>query len=245
MKKQITTNRIAFTLLVVVLLIQLLPVGLGATESFGVYKLNQAVNLVQTWNGTICNVSTIISPNSTVYAGDSMTKNGMRFNYTFTSTTELGAYNVCGDCDTTAWCADFIISSTGTQLEISQSIIYFVFLIASIGLFGLCLFYAVKLQWKNERDEEGYVIGVNELKYLKLFLIVMSYISLMFVSGLLRSVTANFIPELGVDRFFEWVFWIMLSFMYPLIVCSLIFALVIFLSNKKFQKALEHGLPIT
>jgi len=235
-------NKFSILLIILVLIIAIMPFSLAQVESFGNFKINQKVDLIQTYNATYCNITSITSPNATIYAENViMTKSGVKFNYTFTSTSELGDYTVCGECDTTPWCAKLNI---GTSISTAQAILYFVFLLAAFGLFFLCLYYAVKIPWKHQRNEDGEVIGINDLRYVKLFLIVMSYFILMFVSGLLRSITANFIPELGVSGFFEWIFWIMLSLMYPIIVCSLILGLIIFINNKKLQKAIQRGLPI-
>jgi len=235
-------NKLSLLLLTLTLLICIMPLSLAQVESFGNFKINQKVDLIQTYNATYCNITSITSPNSTIYSQNvDMTKSGVKFNYTFSSTSELGDYTVCGECDTTPWCA---VLNIGTNLSTAQAIIYFIFLLSAIGIFFLCLYYAVKIPWKHQRNEDGEVIGINDLRYVKLFLIVGCYLILMFVSGLLRSITANFIPELGVSGFFEWIFWIMLSLMYPIIVCSLILGLIIFINNKKLQKAIQRGLPI-
>lgn len=238
-------NKLTLVLIALTLLICIMPFSLAQVDSFGTFKQNQNINLIQTYNATYCNITSITSPNSTIYSTNViMTKSGMKFNYTFTSTSEIGHYTICGECDTTPWCAGMKISSTGTSLLTSQAILYFIFLLVSIGLFILCLYYAVKIPWKHQRDDEGQVIGINDLRYLKLFLIPISYLILMFILGLLRSITANFIPELGVSGFFEWTYWIMLSFMYPLIIIAFLVGIITFLNNKKLQRAIQRGLPI-
>ena len=237
------------------ILIMLVPAANAASLGIFMQGLDADLSLPCTNETTICtfcNITTIKSPiNSSILISNVvMSQRNSEFNYTlirnYTST--IGTYLVSGLCgdgsQISTWNYDFKITPNGSELSVSQGILYLVFLIAAIGLFILCLTYAIKIPWRHQRDEEGYVIGINDMRYLKLFLIVACYIILMFSAGLLRGITANYLPEIGVSGFFEWVFWIMLSLMYPLIVCSLIFSLIIFLSNKKFQKAIEKGLPI-
>ena len=82
------------------------------------------------------------------------------------------------------------------------------------------------------------------MKYLKIFLMVISYILLMFIFGIVRSITANYLSINGAYRLFNFLFFLMFSFMYPLFVTSLILTVVMYLSSKKLQKALERGVPI-
>jgi len=220
------------------------------SASLGTFKQNDCVSIRTILNATWVNISTITKPFDSMpnITNKEMTKQGLSFNYTFCNTDVLGNYiydyfsdeSICGGgCEN-----DFTITGTGTQLSTSQAILYFVFLIAAIGIFILCLYYAVKIPYKNQRDEEGFLISVNDLKYVKIFLIGGCYLLLLLISGLLRGITSNFIPEIGVAGLFEWIFWILLSFMYPIIVCGLIFALIIFLNDRKLTKALERGIPI-
>jgi len=100
-----------FSLLAVLLFFS--PVVIAQVESFGWVVQYEPIRLIQTWNGSVCNISSVVSPNSTIYDAGLMTKSGLRFNFTFSSTRELGRYNVCGDCDQVPWCAYFDVTTTG------------------------------------------------------------------------------------------------------------------------------------
>lgn len=243
-------NKLTLLLIALTLLISIIPFSLA--ETYPVNKpvdlkflctLNNAVPTSATYNITISypNGSTFINNKVATPLGQGA------FNYTVNFLI-IGTYKIQSFCYDGTYSysnnEEIEITSTGTILSVSQAIIYFVFLIAAIGLFILCLNYSIKIPWSHQRNEDGEVIGINDLRYLKMFLVVSTYIMLMFVSGLLRSITANFIPEIGVSLFFEWVFWIMLSFMYPLIIISFIVGIILFLNNKKLQKAISRGFPI-
>ena len=240
-------------LLILFVMFLVLPLVLAETE---IYPINEEVNLkfTCTTNNAIASDSatfniTVNYPNGTAFINNENTTelgNGA-FSYT-TIFTIFGVYTVQMFCKDGIYSyldtGNYNITPLGDTLSTSKSIIYFIFLLASIGLFFLCLYYSVKIEWKHVRDEEGYIIGVNDLRYVKIFTIVMSYVLLLSIVGLLRSISANYIPEIGVYRFFEWIYWVMLSGIYPIMVCALIFALIIFISNKKFQNAIDIGVPI-
>ena len=66
----------------------------------------------------------------------------------------------------------------------------------------------------------------------------------MWIFAILRQVTANFLYFDSASRLFNWGYWIMLSFIWPIIVVSLIFALILFIQDKKLNKAIRRGIPI-
>jgi hypothetical protein len=237
-------------LLTLVVFLLLVPLVYSEVQTLPTQQLNSCVNIPQTCsNCTYVNITQVTYPNmTTTIIGELMTSSGYNYNYSFCNTTLLGDYIVttCGDVDGVLSCVnyDFLVTSTGTILETSQAIIYFVFLICAIGAFIICLYYAVKIRWSHERDEEGFIVNVNDLRFVKIVMIVFCYLILMFIFGLMTGITSNFIPEIGVSGFFKWGFNILLALMYPLIVSSLVFALMIFLSNKKLQNALEKGIPV-
>jgi hypothetical protein len=239
------------TLLIIrIFMMILLALPLIQAESIGVFKQNSCVLIFNTCTDcTYMNISSVINPDSLkVIEEVTMTKTGTFYNYSFCNTSILGPYNVNGHGDEsgtdTVWAYDFTITPLGTDLSTGESIIYLIFSIASSGVFLLCLYYAVKIPWKHQRDEQGFIIGINDLRYLKLFLICISYIILMFIAGMLRGITAYYIPEIGVYGFFEVMYMIMLALIYPIIVCALLFMGIIYITNKKMEKKLIRGIDI-
>ena len=243
-------NKLTYLILIATILICIMPLSLA--QDYLPHKQNTNFELlISSNNATSCNWTYIQYPDGSKFSSQKvMTKQSTDFNYTINS----GNFSQLGSTCLGITCYDEItyesgsvcreVTSTGTNLSTSQSIIYFVFLLASIGLFFLCLYYSIKIPWQHQRNEEGEVIGINDLRYVKMFLVVITYIILMFISGLLRSIIANFIPELGVSSFFEWIFWIMLSCLWPLVIISFVVGIILFLNSKKLQKAIQRGFPI-
>jgi len=221
-----------------------------------VFQQNQVVDLKIpcTLEGYPCSTSalcnlTIIYPNSSyLLDNQGMTNlNTGDFNYSLT-------FIEIGDYSTKVQCVDGIYNSTatfpitithtGSELSVGQGIIFLIFVIALIFTFLLCLYGAVRLPWKHGRNEFGKVVSVNDLKYLKIFLFVLSYLLLMFVFGTMRGISANYLFMTGLSKFFNLLYWIMLSFLFPGLVLALIITIISILTNLKFKEAIERNVPL-
>jgi uncharacterized membrane protein (DUF373 family) len=106
------------------------------------------------------------------------------------------------------------------------------------------IYGSIVFPWSNNKGAGDKIISISNLKYVKIFFIVMSYVMLMFFMGVLRGITANFIPEMNIQGFFETVYWIMLSFLFPLIVIFLLIAFISFWNDKKISKLIKRGFEI-
>ena len=174
-----------------------------------------------------------------------MQKVGTVFNQTFCNTTSLGTYQVNGLGDPSGvneiFVYDFIVTVSGTILSTSQGILYMIFLLLSLIFFFLSMYGAIIIPFRNYRSEHGYIIGVNDLKHIKVFLIAISYLLLMSVFGFARGISANFIPEIAFYKLFNWLFFFMLSLLYPIMVVSLLFIVIMFFQDKRLKNDLERG----
>ena len=205
------------------------------------------------FNGTYCSASaqcnlTVFFPNNTQLLNTGiMTNNITEHNITFTSNT-LGIHKADQVCSDQGFSGSntfyFDVTATGDILSTAEGIIYIIFLVAIISIFSLCLWGAIRIPFKNQVSPSGEIITINDMKYFKVFLIVMSYILLMFIFGVTRSIMANYLFINGASAVFNYLFWIMFSFMFPLLIASLVFTVVIFLNSKKLKEALERGIPI-
>jgi len=198
-----------------------------------------------------CNVSVFYPNGSYLKNNSEMTNQGTGV---FTLTLNENNITQIGEYEWTAFCCDngncatgfdmFEITPSGFNLTTGQGIVYSIFLIAMLFTFIFCFIGAIKLPWKDNMNDDGMIIGVNDLKYVKVFLYVISYLLLMFFFAIMRSITLNFLSLDNVSIVFNWLFWIMFSFLWPLIVVSLILTVVSFLNGKKLMKALERGVPM-
>ena len=172
----------------------------------------------------------------------------------FRATVDAGNFTRLGEMSQSVYCNSsgfggfesngFIVTQTGEQIQTPESIIYLIFFLSSWALFCLVLYGSIKIPYRNPPNPDGQVIGIHEYGYLKVLCIVFNYVILMWIMGIIRSVMFNYEFINGSYKLFNWVFWVMFSFMWPLIVVSFLLILLNYISTKKFQKALERGVPI-
>lgn len=127
----------------IILMISMISLVSGANPSFGIFKLDDCVDLKQVCfiNGSICdtcNITSIDYPNGTSVVNDqTMTQRQGDFNYTFCNSTEIGKYDVNGYCTYGSdvkkpFTAFFEITYTGEKVSLSNSVLVGAFLILTI-----------------------------------------------------------------------------------------------------------------
>jgi len=203
-------NKYLIILLVGVLLVGLLP--LITAGNLGTFKQGHCVSLHQVCrNCTYVNITSIKFPNGTLRnLNEDMTGSDEDYNYTFCDTSLIGSYkyNTCGDLDGDVACEniDFEITQTGSILSTSQGIVYLVFFIILIFAFVGCLYGALRIPWKHPRDITNRIIDINDSRYLKIVFYFFSYIILMFIFGLARAMTYDFLFLQGTAKVFFLVY---------------------------------------
>jgi len=249
------TKKLNIALFVLITLTILSLIMVGATTEY--YPLNKQTNLILTCkvDNAVPSASatmnlTISYPNGTPMIDNQIATakgNGI-FNYT-TTFPITGIYKpvlVCVDGDS-SYSDDsgfYEINVNGYELRTSNSIIYTLLFIGGIFVFLLFLYCSIFIPWRNPKNEEGQVIGVNELKYLKLVSIVFTYLVFLFLMGMITSISKNFFLFDNGSKLFEMFYWILLRLLWPLIVVVLIIWFVQWASSKKLAKQLKRGLPL-
>lgn len=227
-----------------------LPLIFAQMQTLGVFQQNEIVNLIQTCdNCTYVNISSVTFPNSTVAVSNAvMTKDGTIYNYTFSQTNTIGTYivNTFGDDDgtVTAGSYTFEITQTGSTLSTAQGIVYVIFLSAIIFTFLLVFYGAVKLPYRNGIAQDGVILGINYYKYAKIILFAFSYLILMFIFGITKSILENFLFWNGAYRVFNLLYWVMFSALWPLMVASVVFTIIVYVTDDKLKKAMMRGVKI-
>lgn len=195
-----------------------------------------------------CNV-TIEYPNSTLLAnGISMTRNAngvYNFTVVASNTSTLGTYEWVTYCCDGAKCASgsdsFEITRSGRTLTTANGIIYLFVIFGLLTLLGLCIWGSIKVPWRNYRDAEDTVISLNNLRYLKMFLIFVSYLVLLYLFSTLNDVSKSFLFLEGVSSFFNIVYVILLVSLAPLVIAFVGLFILSVIVNRKYQEMFERG----
>ncbi len=249
---KVITKLIILTVLVIIGTIIL--AGSVVSQSY-IFKLNETVNFRfrcydNNTNG-YCNSATqnIINveyPNgSNALNNQSLTFNESFFNVSL-PTEVLGIYTaIIHSPSRNGTQVEFTyeVTGTGNALSTGESIIYFGFLIALFLTFLLTLYGSMKIPFRNHRDENYNIVGINDMKYVKVFLMIMSYIILMFIFAIIRAILQNLLFKSEFHKIFAWLFWLMFSFFIPAFLVSFVFLVLVWLNDKKIHKALTRGVP--
>lgn len=187
-----------------------------------------------------CSV-TIQYPDTTLMAHDmNITRQGGYYNYTLPNTDTLGFYQYQSYCTngTTGGFSEekyFLINVLGEQVDTSKAMLYLGGLVICVVFFLLSLFGAIKVPFDNKRDERGYIIGLNDLKYVKIFLWFVSYILLLSIFFIAQTVT-GFLEAGVATNIFNAGFWFLLVFLFPAFTLFLIMVIVRFVKDKKIEE---------
>lgn len=180
-------------------------------------------------------------------APTTITTNHAIFKLNKTTTQVLGAYKVDLHCNNSADYGsatfEYLVTPNGFQLLTSEGIIYFLLLGVLIFIFLLTLYFGLAIPYSNKRDEMENLVSINDLKYLKVFLLFIAYFLLIWIVATMRFITENLLFKTELHKVFAWLFWILWAILIPIMSLSFIFLVVAYLQDKKIRKALERGVP--
>lgn len=235
-------------ILIILLILLILPTINAEVQTLGFVKQNDCISLTQSYyNSTFTNITKIQYPNKTsIIVNYAMTRDSFgNYNYTYCNTSSQGQYIVTTTTDVDGVNInvpyDFIVNQTGTEISTAQSLIYFLALIISFLLLGLSGYFSFSIPFKNSRDDDGRIVSVNKLKYLKMFFIAVTYTIILLIVGITRGITANFLYLNGVSEIFTYVYWLMIGSLFPMIVLLVIGALIFLVEDKVLNKKIKRG----
>ena len=226
------------------MLVMMISLVSAAFTSLGVYPQNQEIELIQLCDDcTYNNITSIVYPNGSIAASDlAMDQVGNQWNYTYTDTSTGGIYHVNGVGDEggsdSVWAYTFEITETGDSLTTGEAIIYVFLLIFVSIIFAITLGLAINIKGGNSINWKGDVMMVNWFKYLKFVCIGVSYVMGIFILGIFIQISRNYLSLGGITKFFEWLYWLGMGSMYPIMIVLCVMMIVLFVADKKKHKEL-------
>jgi len=139
---------------------------------------------------------------------------------------------------------EYEITPTGSTYTIAQSITYALLMLFSLFIFIFCTYYAFMVQGENARNMENKVIRVNYKKYLKMFLMAMSWGSLLLLVYSAWHISWSFLYATPLSNFFKMLFRIIMVLSYPIFFVGLILFIMNWVKDKKIQDMLQRGLTV-
>lgn len=187
---------ILLVMIIVLILCQVYIVN----ADLGTFKQFQPISIRVLSNCSSVNLVEVTNSNTTFNISSPMSKiSGQTFFYTFTNTSQIDLYSYswndpCVDCSQGNCGNSFSITATGQVMSSAKATIYlWIFIIALLIFIGL-LIVGIFLPMKNKTDQmTGYIIAVENLKYLKIFSLIFSYLIGLFIAFFSYSICYSYL----------------------------------------------------
>jgi magnesium-transporting ATPase (P-type) len=178
---------------------------------------------------------------------EQMTKIGDIYNYSFCFNNIAGTYIYITQCDPNGILdnpvpVDYEVNGYGQAVSTSQIIGQGIILSISLLIFFIIVYGAFAIPFNNDRNEEGKVIGINDLKYLKIVCFVLAYLVLLFIISICRNMALGFLLSDGLYDFFNITYFIMLIGLIPFFPVLIFFTIVNWLNDRKTLKNISRGI---
>jgi len=238
--------------LLIFLFVGIFLLSLASAEgTIGTVKQNDCIDLYQFCPScSYVNLTAIKYPNATISTMDlEMTQEGNNFNYNFCNTTNLGEhfYTVCGDKNGVEACEQisFEVTYSGKIMSSSNAILYLPIYLLLGFLFFITIYGINKLPNYNATDEEGRIIKISYLKYLRsvlYFVLWMFVVAIFYISS---NLAFAYLPDTLIANFFLMLLKICYGLTLPIIVIWFIFIFVQIIDDKKIKSLWERGMYST
>jgi hypothetical protein len=239
-----------YKLLFILLLFIFIPLSSAVFELPAVKK-NTCAELVQTCaNCTFVNVTSVKLPNQTILSFNrAMSQNSNVYNYTFCNTTLIGnyIYDTIGNPDGTLTTASvlFEVTETGDVISTAQSIIYLIGILLGSGIFVLFITLALKINFDNFRNNDGFIEKINFGKYLRILFIALSYITFVLISFFMWNLSLGYNSSvLNISSFFWFIHRLSFVFLVPVSVAIILFSVITFIRDAVIKIKLSEFLKI-
>lgn len=193
-------------------------------------------------NGTSCIVTTMEYPNNLSIINLTMQRTSQTFNSTILS----GNFTTIGDYCFNIECTDGVtiepgsvcrdVTKTGSTLESSEAVVYVILAFGVFFLFILSFYFMIMTPYGNKINDNGAVIQLTKLKYVKLGLILLTWVSFTWFLNILISLADNLVSINIYYGFFGFIFQVMNKLALPLGIVIIVIALFEIIRDANLQE---------
>lgn len=222
--------------------------GASATSVLGTTKQDGCITLYQSCPScTYVNLTAIQYPNKTIILNEiGMSKSGTEYTYEFCNTSNLGGYfyTTIGDKNgvVSTETISFEVTYGGDSVSSSQATLYAVLLFVLIFVFIVTILGINQLPSSNTKDEEGKILSISYLKYLRpvgWFFLWMLFIAILFLSS---NIAFAFLGEQLFAKTLHMLFRVCFGFTPIIVVVWIIWIYRQMFHDKQMQNMLNRGI---
>ena len=159
---------------------------------------------------------------------------------------EMETYNLGISCTSStqggAFVKSFKVNYGGKDLSESQAILYVVLLIVILFSFLMTLFFIDKLPSSNEKDEEGRILSISYLKYLRSSLWFFEWMLFIAIIYLSSNLAFAYLEEQLFAKILFVLFKISLGLTPLIVTLWFIWIIVKMFHDRKFQRMINRGI---
>ena len=149
---------------------------------------------------------------------------------------EKGNFTMLGEYTNLIWCnfsqalqGGFIewsmyVNKVGQEPTTNESIIYIILAFGVLLLFAISFYFMIVTPYGNKKNEKGATIQITKLKYVKLGLILLTWVLFTWFLNILIGLSDNFVFLTMYYGFFGFMFQVMNALALPLGIIILVIA---------------------
>lgn len=215
-------------------------------------QTGQCTTLKQTCgNCTFVNFTITVPPNQSVFLVNQtmQRQSSTLFTAPFCNTTINGdyIYDTYSDPDgiVTPSPVSFTVNPLGKVLTNSQAILYFLVFIISFFLFIGAFTFAIFAPSKYKKDQmTGYIIAVENLKYLKYLSFALSYLLLMLMFYFGWAISYGYLDMSFLGDLFNFGFYVLVAALVPLFIVCIFVIIANLVRDAQIVKMINRGLNV-
>lgn len=232
-----------FMFVFMLLIILLTNVAFAQLDSYGTKKVNEQFTFCQVCSdSTYITLSSIETPNSTAQINTNMTLTGTgQYCYNYTPT-QIGRYDFRGISDgCTGEFATYVdVTYTGEELTQEQTTMYLAILVFLVGILIYLIYLFPKLP-QHKENEQGYVIDVAQMSYLRPIIIGVMWILIMAITFIVANIAIAYITAGFLGKFLFGIWTIMMYANFIILPLWIIYLINDFYKTAKLKEFLERG----
>jgi hypothetical protein len=211
------------------------------------WKVGECKEFIQTsYQCSYITLDSITHPNGSVETVfQNMTKSGNTYTYSYCANGGKGegSFNsLCPELNTSSP-VSFVVTASGYRLTEAKATSYTWLIIFSILFFIAFLIMGLALPSGNKKDEmTGYILAVNNLKYLKLVFLGIAYLISVFITYTVWMITYAYLDMDFLSNMFRFLFTFQAILIIPLFILFAYLTISNLIRDSKIGDYLMRGL---
>lgn len=219
------------------------------SASLGTVQQNECMTIRVLANCSSVNLTEVSSVNQSFIINSEMTKNGQTFNYSFCDTQSLGVHtfswdNYCVDCSVYGCGNSFEVTYDGNEVNLQRSVLSLGLVSILTLLFVLIVININKLPSGDTFNDESILLGVNNLKYLRPILWVVSWGLLLAIMFIASNISFAHLPSTMFGEFFFVIYRVMFLMTLPMFIIWFVFIIAKLFRDKEIREMIDRGVQI-